>query len=91
VSLVENGTHVLFGTRMAGCQAGEITLAKQVIEGLSEQMLCPADRSFFGFQLWREARSTGAELVWRVKKNVRLAPCEQFADGSYLAKIYPYS
>jgi IS4 transposase len=29
------------------------------------------------------------ELLWRVKKNVRLAPCQRFADGSYLAKIYP--
>src|SRR5208282_3045695 len=27
VSLVENGTHVLFASRMAGCGTGEITLA----------------------------------------------------------------
>ena len=32
VSLVENGTHVLFGTRMGGIETGEITLAKQVLE-----------------------------------------------------------
>ncbi len=89
VSLVENGTHVLFGSRMCGCQTGEITLAKQVIGSLTKGMLCLADRNFFGFELWQAARSTGAELVWRVKKNVRLAPCERFADGSYLAKIYP--
>jgi len=89
VSLVENGTHVLFGSRMAGCQSGEITLAKRVIGSLTEGMLCLADRNFFGFDLWQKARSTGAELLWRVKKNVRLVACERSADGSYLAKIYP--
>ena len=88
-SLVENGTHVLFGSRMAGCETGEITLAKQVVDSLCKGMLCLADRSFFGFDLWQQARSTGADLLWRVKKNVRLAPIERFADGSYLAKIYP--
>ena len=89
VSLVENGTHVLFGSRMEGYGTGEVTLAKQVIEVLGEGMLCLADRNFFGFGLWQQARSTGADLLWRVKKNVRLVPFERFADGSYLAKIYP--
>jgi len=89
VSLVENGTHVLFGTRMDGCRTGEVTLAGQVIGSLAKGMLCLADRNFFGFGLWQQARSTGADLLWRVKKNVRLAPSERFADGSYLAKIYP--
>jgi len=89
VSLVENGTHVLFGSRMEGCETGEITLAKQVTGSLRRGMLCLADRNFFGFGLWQQARSTGADLLWRVKKNVRLTPFERFADGSYLAKIYP--
>jgi len=89
VSLVENGTHVLFGSRMEGCQTGEITLARQVVGSLKKGMLCLADRNFFGFELWEQARSTGAELVWRVKKNVRLRMLsERFGDGSYLAKIY---
>src|SRR6202158_1573580 len=51
VSLVENGTHVLFGTRMAGCNSHEITLAKTVIPRLQKGMLCLADREFFGFEL----------------------------------------
>jgi hypothetical protein len=89
VSLVENGTHLLFGSRMASYQTGETTLAKQVIGSLGKEMLYLADRNFFGFDLWQKARSTGAELLWRVKKNVRLVPCERLADGSYLAKIYP--
>jgi len=88
VSLVENGTHVLFGTRMGGVDTGEITLAKQVLSALAKGMLCLADRNFFGFELWNQACSTGAELLWRIKKNLRL-PCEKrLPDGSYLSRVY---
>ncbi len=88
VSLVENGTHVLFGTRMGAVDTGEVTLAKQVLSALATGMLCLADRNFFGFELWNQARSTGAELLWRVKKNLRL-PCEKrLPDGSYLSRVY---
>ena len=89
VSLVENGTHVLFGTQMAGYGTSEMTLAKGVLPWLGQGMLCLADRYFFGFELWRQARATGSELLWRIRKNLRL-PCEQrLADGSYLSRIYP--
>ena len=88
VSLVENGTHVLFGTRMAGVGTGEITLAKEVLPSLRKGMLCLADRNFYGFQLWNQARSTGADLLWRMRKNIRL-PCEKrLPDGSYLSRVY---
>jgi hypothetical protein len=88
VSLVENGTHVLFGTQMGGVRTGEITLTKDVLPSLREGMLCLADRNFYGFELWNQARATGAELLWRIKKNLRL-PCEKrLADGSYLSRVY---
>lgn len=88
VSLVENGTHVLFGTRMGRVETGEITLTKEVLPFLRKGMLCLGDRNFFGFALWNQARATGAELLWRVKKNLRL-PCEKrLPDGSYLSRVY---
>jgi hypothetical protein len=88
VSLVENGTHVLFGTRMAGEGTGEITLAKEVLPSLRKGMLCLADRNFYGFELWNQARFTGSDLLWRVGKNLRL-PCEErLPDGSYLSRVY---
>jgi hypothetical protein len=88
VSLVENGTHVLFGSQMAGCETGEIPLARAVLASLQPGMLCLADRGLFGFVLWQEARATGAELLWRIKKNTRL-PCDKrLPDGSYLSHIY---
>jgi hypothetical protein len=89
VSLVENGTHVLFGSQMADYNTGEITLAKTVLPSLRKGMLCLADRQFFGFQLWNQARSTGADLLWRVKRNMRLSCEKRLPDGSYLSRIFP--
>jgi Insertion element 4 transposase N-terminal len=48
VSLVEHGTHVLFGTAMAGYATGEISLAKSTLKRLQPGMLCLADRNFLG-------------------------------------------
>jgi hypothetical protein len=89
VSLVENGTHVLFANQMAAYGTSEIALAKTVLPSLTVGMLCLADRNFFSYALWDQARATGADLLWRIKKNTRL-PCEQrLPDGSYLSHIYP--
>lgn len=88
VSLVENGTHVLFGSRMADYATSEIALAKTVLPSLGKGMLCLADRGFFGFEMWRQAAATGADLLWRVRKNI-LLPCEKrLPDGSYRSRIY---
>jgi len=88
VSLVENGTHVLFGTRMGGYKTGEIILAREVLTSLRKGMLCLADRNFYGFELWKQARGTGADLLWRIKGNIVL-PCEKrLYDGSYLSRVY---
>ena len=89
VSLVENGTHVLFGTRMGPYATGENTLAKEVLGALDSTMLCLADRGFFDFEMWRQALATKAQLLWRIKKNAVL-PCDKrLTDGSYLSRIYP--
>src|SRR6202163_2241715 len=89
VSLVENGTHVLFGSRMADYATTEVSLAKTVLAHLGKGMLCLADRGFFGFEMWKQAAATGADLLWRVRKNIHL-PCEKrLPDGSYLSRIYP--
>jgi len=89
VSLVENGTHCLFGSRMGPYSMGEIPLSKDVLPNLLPGMLCLADRFFFGFELWERARATGADLLWRGKKNLLLPCLKRFPDGSYLSVIYP--
>jgi hypothetical protein len=89
VSLVESGTHVLFGSQMGGYSTGEISLAKGVLRWLHHGMLCLADRQFFGFAFWNQARETGAQLLWRIRRNSRLTCEQRLADGSYLSRIYP--
>jgi len=89
-SLVENGTHVLFGTQLAGCRTSEATLAREVISHLEAGMLCLADRYFFGFELWQKASGTGADLLWRVRRNAALPCLKRLPDGSYLSRIHAY-
>jgi hypothetical protein len=87
VSLMENGTHVLFGSRLAPYATGEVTLAHEVVGRLRKGMLCLADRVFFGFALWEKARATGADLLWRVKTDAKLPCHKRLPDGSYLSRI----
>ena len=89
VGLVENGTHVLFGAKPGRYADGETTLAHDVVPALQPGMLCLADRCFFGHALWRAAADTGADLLWRVKSNLRLPRTAVLADGSYLSVVYP--
>jgi hypothetical protein len=89
VGLLENGTHVLWAARMDKYKTDEITLAAAVVPALQKDMLCLADRFFPGYQLWRKAAQTGAELLWRVRHNARLEVDKRLSDGSYLSRIYP--
>ncbi len=89
VSLVENGTHLQFGTQMGAYRTSERKLAKAVLGALHRGMLCLADRGLFGFELWQQGLGTGAELLWRVRQISRLTCDKRLADGSYLSRIYP--
>jgi hypothetical protein len=89
VSLVETGTHVLFGARMGAYKTSEHALAQEVIGSLQEGMLCLADRLFYSFDFWNKATKTGAQLLWRMKNNMILPPEKHLPDGSWLTTIYP--
>jgi hypothetical protein len=91
VALLENGTHVLWAARMDKYKTDELTLAEEVVPALQKGMLCMADRLFPSYKLWQRAAQTGADLLWRVKKNVRLDVDQRLPDGSYLSRIYPTS
>ena len=45
-------------------------------------MLVLADRYYAGFPLWSRAATTGAELLWRCKGNMKFPVDEAFDDGS---------
>ena len=89
VAPVENGTPVLFGARQGRYADSETALAHNVVPTLRPGLLCLADRYFFGYALWRTAAATGADLLWRVRSNLRLPRATVLADGSYLSMIYP--
>lgn len=88
VSLVENGTHVLFGGRIDGCCTGEGTLADFVIDSVQEGMLCLADRYYFSYARWAKVAKPGVALLWRVKVGMNLPCIRRLPDGSYLSKVY---
>jgi hypothetical protein len=64
-----------------------MTVAREVLAMLCPGMLCLADRQFFGYALWLRATDTGADLLWRVKHNLRLPREMVLADSSYLTTI----
>lgn len=88
VALAENGTHVLFGSRMGACRSSEFSLAEGVLPALDAGMLCLADRLFLCHRLWTQARARGADLLWRASKSFPLPCYERFADGSYRSALY---
>ena len=88
VGLLETGTHILWAARMDKYKTDEITLAAAVVPALRQGMLCLADRFFPAYRLWQKAAQTGADLLWRVRKNARLEVDKRLVDGSYLSRIY---
>jgi len=89
VALLENGTHVLCAAQMDKYATDELTLAEDVVTALERGMLCLADRFFPSYKLWQKAAKTGADLLWRTRKNARLEVDKRLPDGSYLSRIYP--
>lgn len=88
VGLVETGTHVFFAAEISDYSTSEKALAQKVIQELKPGMLCLADRLYPGYALWKQTQATGAELLWRIRKRVRLDVIDRLADGSYLSRMY---
>ncbi|MFD8480471.1 IS4 family transposase, partial [Kitasatospora sp. NPDC059673] len=68
-ALVECGTHAVFAAEAAPPAVHETVLARQLFTSLSGGMLLLADRGFRGFDLWRAATGTGADLLWRARSD----------------------
>jgi hypothetical protein len=88
LTLTETGTHAIFAVAVDRYEASEVRLAPELLQQLTPGMLCLADRAFVGFELWRTATATGADLLWRLRRN-QVLPCrERLPDGSYLSHLY---
>lgn len=89
VSLIENGTRVLFGMAWGPyATTSEMDLAWQAIKSLKAGMICLADRYYYSYELWKAASESGADLLWRTKSNLILKPHKLLTDGSYLSYLY---
>jgi Insertion element 4 transposase N-terminal/Transposase DDE domain len=86
-AMVECGTHAVFAAEVGPLAVHETVLARRLFGCLSTGMLLLADRGFVGFDLWRAAAATGADLLWRVKNSAVLPMVEPLDDGSYLSEI----
>ena len=88
VALAECGTHAMFDAVVGKYTTSEPELSRQLVARLQPGMVCLADRGFYRFTTWAQAAATGADLLWRVKDNLRLDPVEDLADGSWLAHVF---
>jgi len=88
VVLVECGTHAIFGVAIGRRRLFELTLAEKILPELKPGMLCMGDRNFPSFRLWNRASATGADLLWRVRKDIRLDNHKKLPDDSYLSTFH---
>jgi hypothetical protein len=91
VGLSESGTHAITSAMLGPYTSSEQELTDQLLGVLGRGMLCLADRGFYSFERFQKARQTGAQLLWRVRSNMRLPRERQLADGSYLSTVYAFS
>jgi len=85
--LAECGTRALIGARIGAYVTGEKTLTAGLLGKLDASMLVLADRNFPGYELWRDAAATGAQLLWRVGASFSLPIVHVLVDGSYLSRL----
>ena len=87
--LVECATHAIFAANLGPYRASEWEICEPLLKGLQSGMLCLADRGFNGYEYWRQAQATVAQLLWRCAANRQLPVRQALGDGSYLSAIYP--
>jgi len=73
---------------MGGYHESGIALSQKEVGQLKEGMRSLADRNLFSYSMWKRSQATGADLLWRVKKKLKLPRIKRIRDGSYLSKIY---
>lgn len=88
VAVAECGTHAIFDAAIGPYTDSEQVLSEALLARHEPGMLCLADRGFYSFGAWQSACATGADLLWRVKANLRLPATRELPDGSYLAQEF---
>jgi hypothetical protein len=89
LALCELGTHAICGLNLKPCHRNEQVMVPALLDLMEPGMLLLWDRGFFSYELIRRVLATGAHLLARVQTRLTLMPLRRWADGSYLAKLYP--
>lgn len=87
--LTECGSHAILDAELGSYRQAEWEVAKHLLRSLTPDMLCMADRGFVGYSHWQAGVKTGAQLLWRMPKNLILPVEKLLDDGSYLSSLYP--
>lgn len=87
--LTECGSHAILDAELGSYRQAEWAVAEHLLRSLTADMLCMADRGFVGYAHWQAGIKTGAQLLWRMPKNLILPVEKQLDDGSYLSRLYP--
>ncbi len=83
LALAECGTRALIAAVTGSYATGEKTLTAGLLPRLQPGMLVLADRNFAGYELWRDAAATGADLLWRIGVSFSLPVRQVLEDGTY--------
>jgi hypothetical protein len=89
LGLAECGTHAIVDATIGKYNEAEQRLLPRLFASFAPGMLVLADRGFFSHALWTEGQATGADLLWRTKRNHVLPVEQRLSDGSFLSRIYP--
>ena len=87
--LVECATHAILDANIGAYRDSEWSICRPMLRSLKPGMLCLADRGFRAYEYWRQAKDTGAQLLWRRRNDRQLPVHRMLDDGSYLSVIYP--
>lgn len=87
VTLAECGSHADVAASFGPCRTDERALLTGILGALEPDMLVIADRNLYSFELWTQALSTEADLLWRVSATVTLPVIHSLPDGSYRSLV----
>jgi hypothetical protein len=89
VALVEVGTHVVLRPVIGLFTQAEVALAEDLLPVLTNDMLLIEDRGFVSYEWWARVASTGADILCRVKNNMRFPCHKRLQDGSFISNLIP--
>jgi hypothetical protein len=90
VTISECASHAVVDAEMGaitGKGSGEQALARRLYARAEPDWLLIADRNFYNWADWCAAADSGAQLLWRVKADLRLPVLEFASEGSYTSVL----